>query len=40
MIFRQLYESGSSLPANRLCGDCPDDEALLAIEPDGASRRG
>lgn len=29
-----------AVPANRLCGDCPDEVALMAVEPDGPSRQG
>ena len=29
-----------AVPANRLCGDCPDDDAVLLHEPEGPSFQG
>ncbi|QDP18502.1 MBL fold metallo-hydrolase [Sphingomonas xanthus] len=29
-----------AVPANRLCGDCPDEDVLLAREPEGPSFQG
>lgn len=29
-----------AVPANRLCGDCPDEEEILRAEPEGPSRQG